>query len=153
MLGVVVLLLLLLSSVVLTRQLFSLCRQPDEGWVWCKLTQMHRRLHHRNQFRKLKLEMHKSCFYQIFNLYAGEEIPEIERLGWIHFFSSVVMTLNFHMGKSAQNHPKHATFKNCPKPISVCCPFSMFLIGWHFNMNVTSQCIDPSCIKGGGNLY
>ena len=80
-LGVVVLLLLFLSSVVVTRQLFSLCRQPDEGGVWCKLTQMHRRLHHRNQFRKLKLEMHKSCFYQIFNLYAGEEIPEIERLG------------------------------------------------------------------------
>ena len=67
------------------RRLFSLCRQPDEGGVWCKLTQMHRRLHHRNQFRKLKLEMHKSCFYQIFNLYAGEEIPEIERLGWIFF--------------------------------------------------------------------
>ena len=80
-LGVVVLLLLFLSSVVATRQLFSLCRQPDEGGVWCKLTQMPRRLHHRNQFRKLKLEMHKSCFYQIFNLYAGEEIPEIERLG------------------------------------------------------------------------
>ena len=30
-LGVVVLLLLLLSIVVVTRQLFSLCRQPDEG--------------------------------------------------------------------------------------------------------------------------
>ena len=40
MLGVVVLLLLFLSSVVVTRQLFSLCRQPDEGefganWLKC----------------------------------------------------------------------------------------------------------------------
>ena len=104
MLGVVVLLLLFLSSVVVTRQLFSLCRQPDEGefganWLKCTAACIIA-----TSFENWNWKCTRVAFIRFSICMQAKKYRKLK--DWDEFiFLSVVMILKFHIGKSAQNHP------------------------------------------------